>query len=229
MPENSLNKLRHAKIYQVDKTAKKKIGEPIECMFNPAEYTVSKANQFEVKTKQKGTTSGAEFKSVGSQSLKLSLMFDTYESGKDVSKITRDLWEFMKPKSGKNNKSKTSSKDKPNQVVFEWGVFRFVAYITNMTQRFTLFTHDGVPVRAKVDVDFTQYTDLEDYQELPQNPTSGGGPAEQIWKVIAGDRLDNIAAEIYEDAGQWRRIAEHNHLKNPLALRPGQVLRIPLD
>jgi nucleoid-associated protein YgaU len=98
-----------------------------------------------------------------------------------------------------------------------------------MTQRFTLFTHQGVPVRAKVDVDFSQYTDPEDYQQLKQNPTSGGGPAEKIWKVTAGDRLDNIAASVYQNSSRWRQIAEHNNLKNPLALRPGQVLRIPLD
>jgi nucleoid-associated protein YgaU len=220
-------KLQKAKIYEVNDTGEK-AGKGIECMFNPAEYTVSKSNQYQEKPKQKGEASAAEFSSVGSQSLKLSLMFDTYESGEDLTETMHKLWKFMKPKSGKI-RSKTTSKDKPVQVVFEWGGFRFVAYITSMTQRFTLFTHEGVPVRAKVDVDFTQYTDLEDYPRWKQNPTSGGGPAEQIWKVIAGDRLDNIAAKVYEDSTQWRRIAEHNHLKDPLALRPGQVLRIPLD
>ena len=115
----------------------------------------------------------------------------------------------------------------PPQVAFEWGVFRFVSYITNMTQKFTLFKHDGTPVRAKVNVTFTQYTDVEDYK--PQNPTSGGGPIERVWRVIAGDRLDTIAAEVYQDATKWRLIAEHNQIVNPLALRPGQQLSIPVD
>jgi Contractile injection system tube protein/LysM domain len=229
MPQTSLKTdLVHAKIYEVD--AK---GEPVgngisvECMFNPAEYTVSKQNQYKEGKKQKGTAPPTEFSSVGSQSLKLSLMFDTYEKGTDVSKLTRKLWLFMKPKENSENKKKP--KGEPIQVAFEWGVFRFVAYITNMTQQFTMFTYQGVPVRAKVDVDFMQYTDFEDYQKLKQNPSSGGGPAEQIWKVIAGDRLDNIAAKVYHDATQWRRIAEHNQLRNPLSLRPGQILRLPLD
>lgn len=229
MPEKSASKLEHAKIYEVDKKGKRvDRGIEIPCMFNPTEYTVSKQNQFSTKKKQKGTASDAEFSSIGSQSLKLSLMFDTYEAGDDVSTKTRRLWELMKPKQSKQGKP--SSKDKPIQVAFEWGVFRFVAYITNMTQRFTLFTHRGVPVRAKVDVDFVQYTEFEDYQSLPpQNPTSGGGPAEQIWQVVEGDRLDNIAAQVYEDTSRWRQIAEYNHLKNPLALHPGQILRIPLE
>jgi hypothetical protein len=227
MPASSLKDLVRAKIYEVDESGAEVGGISVPCMFNPTEYTVSKSNSYKENKKQKGTTAGAEFASVGSQSLKLSLMFDTYEAGTDVSEETRKLWKFMQPKERSGNSQ--TSKEEPVQVAFEWGVFRFVAYITNLTQRFTLFTHQGVPVRAKVDVDFTQYTDLEDYQALKTNPTSGGGPSEQIWKVIAGDRLDNIAAKVYKDATQWRRIADHNQLINPLALRPGQTLRIPLD
>jgi nucleoid-associated protein YgaU len=227
MPESLLTDLVRAKIYEVDQDGNEMGGMAVPCMFNPTEYTVSKQNQYKENKTQKGNTSGAEFASVGSQSLKLSLMFDTYEAGTDVSEETRKLWKFMQPKERSGNNQ--NSKDEPVQVVFEWGVFRFVAYITNLTQRFTLFTHEGVPVRAKVDVDFTQYNDVEDYQERKQNPTSGGGEAEQIWKIIAGDRLDNIAAKVYRDATQWRRIADYNQLKNPLALRPGQTLRIPLD
>jgi nucleoid-associated protein YgaU len=167
----------------------------------------------------------AEFKSVGSQTLKLSLMFDTSVERTDVTKKTRNLWLFMKPKEKSENKKKP--KDEPIQVAFEWGVFRFVAYITSITQQFTMFTHEGVPVRAKVDVEFKQYTDFEDYPNT--NPTSGGGALEQGWKVIAGDRLDNIAGKVYADATQWRKIAEYNNLRDPLSLRPGQTLRIPLE
>jgi nucleoid-associated protein YgaU len=196
-------------------------------MFNPTEYTVSKSNSFKEDKKQKGQSARAEFEKVGSQSLKLSLIFDSYEKGEDVSKETRKLWEFMKPKEQKTSRKKP--KDIPVQVAFEWGVFRSVAYIVSLTQQFTMFTHEGVPVRAKVDVNFTQYTEREDYQELPTNPTSGGGAIEQIWVVKAGDRLDNIAAKVYEEATEWKRIAEHNRLINPLALRPGQILRIPLE
>ncbi len=120
-----------------------------------------------------------------------------------------------------------NQKIEPPQVAFEWGVFRFVSYITNMTQKFTLFKNDGTPVRAQIDVTFTQYTDLDDYPR--QNPTSGGGPIERVWRVVAGDRLDLIAAEVYQDAGKWRLIADQNQLDNPLTLKPGMQLRIPMD
>jgi nucleoid-associated protein YgaU len=113
----------------------------------------------------------------------------------------------------------------PPEVAFEWGVFRFVAVITEMTQKFTLFKMDGTPVRAKVDITFTQHVDVNDYPG--QNPTSGGGPIQRVRQVIAGDRLDTIAYELYGDSAKWRVVAEYNHLDDPLSLRPGQRLTIP--
>jgi nucleoid-associated protein YgaU len=115
----------------------------------------------------------------------------------------------------------------PPEVAFEWGVFRFVAVITNMTQKFTLFLADGTPVRAQVEVTFTQHKDLNDYPA--QNPTSGGGDVERTWRVIAGDRLDLIAHEVYGDATRWRTIADYNDVKDPLNLRVGQQLIIPAE
>ena len=120
-----------------------------------------------------------------------------------------------------------SKKIPPPYVAFEWGVFRFVSVITNMTQKFTLFKMDGTPVRAKVDITFSQFNDINDYPK--QNPTSGGGPINRVWRVVAGDRLDLIAATVYGDSTRWRRIAERNNIVNPLALRTGQQLLIPKE
>lgn len=221
-------KPQRALIYQVDENfeeVKDPKLPPVKCMFNPAEYRITKTNSYDEASSTEGNVPTTQFVSVGSQSLGLSLIFDSYEEGTDVNKLTGGLWKFMEPK--KVTLQNGVNKNVPYQVAFEWGSFRFVAFITSLTQSYTLFTHEGVPVRAKVDVGFTQYLDIEDYP--PTNPTSGGGDVEQTWKVVAGDRLDTIAAEVYRDATQWRRIAEHNHLSNPLALRPGQVLRIPIE
>jgi hypothetical protein len=219
--------LESAKIYAVTENGMSKLPgtQIVECMFNPHEYTVAKTNTFNEQHKNNARAPQAENNMCGSQTLSLNLTFDTYESGEDVTQTTRQLWKFMEPwESEEGGKPK---KNPPPQVVFEWGVFYFVAHITTMSQQFTLFKPDGTPVRAKVTLTFKQYTDREDYE--PQNPTSGGGPAERIWQVVAGDRLDTIAAEVYDDPARWRTIAEHNRLSNPLALRPGTRLRLPLE
>src|SRR3990172_5182881 len=202
-------KLVAAQIYEVDEKGELKGGGlSVSCMFNPFEYSVSKSNNFEESSKNQSDVPHVEFKKAGAQTLKLNLIFDTYEEDTDVSEVTNDLWKFMMTKT--QEKSSKNEKVEPPQVAFEWGVFKFVSYITNMTQKFTLFKNDGTPVRANVDVTFTQYTDVNDYPG--QNPTSGGGPIERVWQVVAGARLDTISAEVYQNAGKWRLIPQHNHL-----------------
>ncbi|MCX6045118.1 MAG: LysM peptidoglycan-binding domain-containing protein [Chloroflexi bacterium] len=219
--------LKPAEICEVDLfPPHQRHGAPIACMFNPFEYTVSKSNSFKEEKAASGKNSPpAELSQAGAQTLKLNLTFDTYAKGKDVSLETNKLWKLMQV----TEKYKKGSKDKssPPLVVFEWGVFSFVAFITNMTQKFTLFNKDGMPLRAQVDVTFTQYVDVNDYPK--QNPTSGDGPLNRTWRVVAGDRLDLIAAKVYKDATKWRTIAEYNKLRHPLDLYPGQTLLIPFE
>ncbi|MCE7983088.1 MAG: hypothetical protein DYG89_18035, partial [Caldilinea sp. CFX5] len=124
--------LNAAMIYEVALLdSKQRVGDPIFCMFNPYEYTVSKSNSFEEKKAAKGKkTPPAELSKSGPQTLKLNLLFDTYEQGADVSLVTNKLWKLM---AVDQNKTK-DKKDKPNAplVAFEWGgVFRFVAFITD--------------------------------------------------------------------------------------------------
>ena len=223
---NTRGNLVAARIFEVDESGNEKGGGiAVACMFNPFEYSVSKSNTYEEKARNRGDVPSVEFKKAGPQSLKLSLMFDTYEDSSDVSLTTNKLWKLMESKT--RQEGGVDSKVPPPEVAFEWGVFRFVAVITDMTQRFTLFKPDGTPVRAKVDVTFTQHKDLNDYPS--QNPTSGGGAPQRVWRITAGDRLDTIAYQAYGDATRWRRIAEFNGIVDPFRLRPGQTLTIPMD
>ncbi len=208
---------------RTSRAKKKGGGVSVDCMFNPFEYSVTKTNSYQDKARNNADVPHMEFTKAGPQTLKLNLIFDTYEDAEDVSRITNQLWKLMESKTRKDGKK--NKKIPPPPVAFEWGVFRFVAVITSMTQKFSLFLQDGTPVRAHVDVTFTQFKDLQEHPS--QNPTSGGGPIEQLRQVIAGDRLDWIAYEVYGDATRWRLIAERNNITDPLALRPGMILSIP--
>ena len=145
-------------------------------------------------------------------------VFDTYESGDDLIKITNKLWDFMRPVDGNDPKSA------PPEVKFKWASFSFTAVITDMTMKYTLFDKDGDPVRAEVTLSFIQSEDPTSYPH--QNPSSGGGPIQEMRKIVKGDRLDLIANDAYGDATKWRHIAEYNRITNPRKLRPGQMLTI---
>lgn len=232
-PKTAISQLKAARILEVDESGHYvNDGLIVNCMFNPYEYTISKSNSFKEQEAANGKDAPpAEFSKAGAQALKLNLFFDTTlekEAAKrNVTLHTNELWKFMSVKDAQSNKNKANAQAKKEvpRVAFQWGVFYFVSYITSMSQQFTLFAEDGTPLRAKVDVTFTQYVDIDDYPK--QNPTSGDGPINRVWRVTAGDRLDLIAAEVYRDATRWRTLAAYNNILDPLRLRPGQLLQIP--
>lgn len=59
---------------------------------------------------------------------------------------------------------------------------------------------------------------------VPQAPS-----APERYTVVSGDNLSRIAAKVYKDGGQWRRIYEENRdiLTTPEDLKIGQILKIP--
>jgi len=212
--------LAHAKIINLDGG-----GSPIECMFNPKEYSFSKRNQWTLGKSKGSNMPQLEFGGGQPATLQMQLFFDTYAGGKDVRKeYTDSIWQLMMVDQAlKDPKNK---KGRPPKVRFQWGsAWSFDAVITSVNQKFTLFLSDGTPVRATLDVTFQQIKDAALFP--PQNPTSGGVGGERVWIVNAGDTLAWIAYREYGDSNQWRRIADANRLTQVRRLVPGTVLEIP--
>ena len=205
-------------------------GDRVKCLFNPKEYTFSKQNNW--KDQQTGNNvPQIEFGGGQPASLQMELFFDTYAQAKaggtpkDVRKeYTDKIWKLMivDPKlvDAKNKKGR------PPKVIFQWGqTWLFKAVIASITQKFTMFIHDGTPVRATLNVTFRQ---VEDEGALAkQNPTSGGAGGERLWTVSEGDTLGWIAHKEYGDTSKWRQIAEANRLARVRRLPAGLVLVIP--
>jgi hypothetical protein len=215
--------------------------QPIPCMFNPREYTLSKSNSWQGDNST--PTNAPELVFGGGQpiSLKMQLLFDTYSppsSGRrdgvdvrkdqDVRDFTGKIWQMMMVDDGllKDAKSKAG---RPPKVMFIWGkqILQFEAVITSLSQQFTLFLPDGTPVRALLDITFDQVRD--NLKLSAQNPTSGGLGGERVWTVREGDTLSRVAHQEYGNTNDWRKIAEANNLSDVRNLRSGQTLIIPTD
>jgi nucleoid-associated protein YgaU len=211
-------------------------GEIIECMFNPKEYSLAKRNNWgagAAGAKGGASTSGTNVPQqqyTGGQpaTLTMQLFFDTYvgaSGSRDVrSQYTSKIWKLAEV--DERLQDNTTTKSRPPRVRFQWGpAWSFVAVITSITQKFTLFSSDGTPVRATLDVTFQQITD--DFNQPKTNPTSGGTGGQRQWTVKEGDTLASIAFESYGDAARWRPIADANRLASVRDLRPGTRLGIP--
>ncbi|RIH85229.1 CIS tube protein [Calidithermus roseus] len=204
----------------------------IECLFNPNELSLSKSNQWSAGPNGAKDSPNREFGGGQPISLRVQLFFDTQglpperRRSLDVREYTDPIWKLMLVDKSLTND--TTKNGRPPKVRFQWGLMTFfVGVITSISQQFSLFLPDGLPVRATLDLTLEQATNES---ELPmQNPSSAGKGGEQVWMVKDGDTLAWIAYKALGDAGKWRRIAEANGLTKVRDLVAGQPLIIPVD
>jgi hypothetical protein len=94
---------------------------------------------------------------------------------------------------------------------------------------------DGDRILKAYTVNLVQYTELDPLVERSparKHSAKGGqgtkgrrGPT--TYRVKQGDTLPQIAAKMYGDATQWKKIAHANGIRDPRSLKVGQQLRIP--
>jgi nucleoid-associated protein YgaU len=207
-------------------------GESVEFMFNPGEYTISKANTWSAKAAKGSNVPKLEFGGGEPRQLQLELFFDAYlpRSGvqpTDVRKLTNKLFNMMMIDTKPPLKGPHSKMGRPPKCRLIWGDVKnqFDCYITNCQVKYLMFDEQGVPVRATASL--TMKEERDQTKLLPTNPTSVGEPGRKVWVVNEGDRLDWIAYQEYGDASRWRNIADANHLDDPMDLHPGMSLIIP--
>lgn len=205
---------------------KTETGTQIDCMFNPDTFAFTTANSWS-PDKVVGKFPVQNFEGSDSGTFSLDLIFDTTNKGVSVTTHTNKLLALMAVDPDLPENSADGGPARPPWVTFHWGqhIATYPAVITNLTVTFTYFSNEGMPLRAKVGASFTQYRD--DPTWTRQNPTSGTPTPHRTHQVGPGDSLDRLAAKYYADSTQWRVIADANGISDPLALRPGTVIRIP--
>ena len=121
----------------------------------------------------------------------------------------------------------------PPVLLFLWGGTAFPGarwddgfrcVVTSVRQQFTMFAPDGKPLRAKLTVD------LKEYKPLTLHLVELGLLSADHTKATVvrdGDTLTGIAYRQFGDDRRWRLIAAENGIVDPLALTPGQILRVP--
>jgi nucleoid-associated protein YgaU len=202
-------------------------GSQIQCMFNPAELTISKANSWKAPGEAKGKNAPElVFQAGQSATLAISLTFDTTRDGTTVTEYTDQLLGLMKVDSSLQGSDKSRNQARPPWVQFHWGsTHSFKAIVNQLKVRFTYFASSGMPLRAKADLSLTQWNDEA---ELPlQNPTSSTPTLHSVHQVLPGETLDRIANAHYGDPTRWRIIADANNILDPLDLPKGARLAIP--
>lgn len=179
----------------------------IPVMFNPAELTDGYTAQWHSATES--SEAAKTYVQTKRDSFSVQLFFDTTDEtglvARNVKLRILPLRMLLSPTIFFPNAQK------PPVCHFIWGSFVYTGHITNIKEKYTLFSQEGFPLRAEVTVTFdSSKTDKEAEKD------SSWKNSRNLWTVRAGDRLDLIAFKVYGDASRWPLIAEENDIANPL-------------
>lgn len=221
-------KLEHAYLQLHEPSADGSMSTPgaqlgrIDFQFNPKELSVTKAAQWTRASGRGNDKSGPpQYNGPQPSKLTLEMFFDASAKQDDsVVKAVEQLFACCVPTEASFQQKKGS----PPWVLFRWGgLTGFLAYVSSVAVKYTLFTAGGTPIRATVTAT------LEELAGAPsgQNPTSGALTAQRVHTAVEGDSLAGIAYKEYGNAALWRAVAEANDIDDPTRLLPGTRLMLP--
>lgn len=201
----------------------------IPCVFNPSDFTIQRSVNYAQHRIPGRDRPVIQFVNGEAEVMSFSLLFDTYSAGA-ASQLPKVILSAAMPDATKEDvrlfteplmKLTTVNSDihAPSLVEFVWGSISFKGYIQDISQRFTMFSMFGTPVRAVVDI--TLISDKKD------NNVRNSPDRTKARTISDGDRLYAFAYAEYGDCGEWRRIAEANGIDNPRKLESGTDIVIP--
>lgn len=221
--------MEKAKIKVLNKNLKE--SRAIEVMFNPTDYSIQLNNNFDWKTVPGTSMPVGQFVSGEAGVFTVDLFFDTFimteaEIKKKISKPTRSQKKDVRNFTDQITQLMLidSELHAPPICIFAWGSFQFKGVVEKAEQNFTMFSPEGVPVRAKLKVTFKEFRSLKEQSQ--KTPLHSSDRTKQRM-MIEGDQLWTVAAREYGDGGLWREIAKANGISNPRDPENGRPITIP--
>jgi hypothetical protein len=190
-------------------------GAKVSVLFNPEEYSVNRDNNFAQAAIPGRSSPLLQFTHGNMQTLEMELLFDTYEQLTDVRSETSKLTGML---------DIVPDTHAPPVLLFVWGSLSFQCVLARASQKFVLFLPTGIPVRARVQVTFNEFTNSSlESQEIKRETAN----FTKSHTVSQGETLSGIAGTVYGDPTLWRPLAIRNGIDDPHALTSGQRLAVP--
>jgi hypothetical protein len=204
--------------------------------FNPTELQFEKAAQIAEISIPGLDAPLQQFVRGQAEKLSLELLFDTTENGmglnaRSVTEETDRIFQLIRV---------DPERHAPPVVTFRWKRIAgdalgpetadqkrdsFTGLVESVRQKFTLFSPEGIPLRATVAITLREFRPLD--QQLKELKLAS--PDRTHSHVLrAGETLSQVAATEWGRPEEWRAIAEDNDIEDPRRLTPGAFLRIPV-
>jgi nucleoid-associated protein YgaU len=207
--------------------------EPLKCLFNPKEYTITKSSTWNPSKVAGASLPKVQYGGGAPQELSFEILLDDLEGSREIQPDIDRLFMAMEADrrfTEKSGKGKPTSR--PPKLTFSWGAtLSFAAALKSLSAQFVRFSPKGQPIRAQLKLTLIQLerTDSRSGRgALPgTNPTTRGLPELGTRTVRDGDSLQSIAFDAYGDPTSWRAIAEANDIDDPMRLRRGTRITVP--
>lgn len=105
-----------------------------------------------------------------------------------------------------------------------WGSLVFCGVLSSMDINYTLFNPVGIPIRAKVSLTLKQHEDAKKGSLLSRLASPD---VTHIRAVKAGDRLDQITNDVYNDPNLVLQVAKANGLTSFRNVKAGIEITLP--
>jgi nucleoid-associated protein YgaU len=199
---------------------------------NPTEYSQKFSPKYENEQGIGSQGNNPRFKKTIPEQLDLEFVLDgtgvvpiKEQAGSFHRNVKEQVEKFLKVTYYMNTKT-----HRPNFLRLIWGEqkfgykYGFDCLLQDAQINYTLFSPEGMPLRAKVKASFVSYIepDLRIREEGKQSPD-----ITHLRRIKEGDRLDLMASEIYGDSAYYLQVAKANGLSNLRRLRPNTELRFP--
>lgn len=194
-------------------------GERIDVLFNPEEYTINKDNNFASQGIPGLSGPLIQFVHGNMRTLEMELFFDTYDTPELPKRDVRDLTNRVT-----GLLAIDSDLHAPPVLQISWASLQFRGVLARASQKFIMFSDDGTPVRARVNVTFNEFIDAEREAREINRQTSDFS---KFHVVRQGETLSMIAARVYDSPLLWRPIAVANRIDDPRSIETGRSLLIP--
>ncbi len=200
--------------------------EAVEVLFNPEQYTLNRDNNFAQMAIPGLRSPLLQFVHGNLQTLEMELLVDTYEAhhseSKRVNQAGQDVRDLTKRITGLLDINPDTHA--PPVLVFTWGSLSFTCVLARVSQVFIMFRPDGIPVRARLQVSFNEFTNAEQEAKEVKRETADFS---HLYVVGQDERLSSIAGRVYRNPGLWRPIALRNGIDDARTLAIGLRLLIP--
>ena len=202
--------------------------------FNPTEYSISRGLRFKNNAGHGEESHPENTQAADSElaNLRVSLILDTstympeYQVPKGLSKYLNDDKELTKICQDISLIMKMNAENHEQSLVtFSWGSMAFYGHITSLSISYQMFNLNGMPVRAKLDMEI-EGEDKSILNVIGANPHESPDRT-KYRRLNQREELWMLADAASHDVSCWKEIARENGILNPRKIDYTKRLKVP--